>query len=177
MPPIHDIVVAETDTDFDALLRHSAMIAAFLTGADSDRFSEKNGRLRNAMEISVIAHLGDDLAESDTHLNYDWWPDHTRTIEISERVFRFEMFELLRSLLTGEFDEWRIQVVVYADIMKGTTMIGSILIWWDKLIVDRKLFDWMQTHRFSFPSAHVRDFSLSCDDLESSRYNIMNDPS
>jgi hypothetical protein len=177
MPLIHDIVVAESDADFDALLRLSAMEAEFLTGTDSDRFSEKNGRLRDAMERAVIAHLGDDLAESDTHIGYDWWPDHTRHIDVSERAFRFEMFELLRSLLTGEFDEWRIQAVVYAEIMKGTTMIGSVLIWWDKLIVDQRLFDWMQAQRFSFPSAHVRHFSLSRDDLESSRYNIMNDPS
>jgi hypothetical protein len=155
----------------------SAMIAEFLTAADSERFSDKNDRLREGMEKGLAAHLGDELAESDTHLNYDWWPDHTRPVEISERAFTFASFEILRSLLTGEFDEWRIQAVVYTDIMEGTTFIGSVLIWSDKLIVRRELFDWMETHHFTFPSAHIRSFSLANDDLESVRSNLMNDPS
>jgi hypothetical protein len=176
MQPIHDIVVAETEADFDALLKHSATIAQFLTASDSNRFSKKNDRLRIAIQKAVITHLGEDLAESDTHIGYDWWRDHTRHIEVSERTFTFEMFELLRSMLTGEFDEWRIQAVVYSD-MEASTMIGSVLIWWDKLIVDRELFDWMKIHDFGFPQAHIRSFSLCSDDLESLRDNIMNDRS
>lgn len=129
MQPVFDIIVAETSADFDALLMRSAMIAEFLTGADSERFSDKNDRLREAMERAAASHLGEALAESDTHFNWDWWPDHTRPIEISERAFTFEMFESLRSLLEGEFDEWRIQAVVYGDIMNGHTFVGSVLLW------------------------------------------------
>jgi len=176
MLPIHEIVVADADADFNALLRRSAMIAEFLTGSDSERFSSKNDLLRDAMKQAVVGRLGEEMAESDTNIGYDWWPDHTRHIDISERAFSYDVFELLRSLLTAAFDEWRIQAVIYSDIMEGTTMIGSVLIWCDKLIVDRKLFEWMQAHDFSFPLARVRGFSLSRDDLESSRYNIMNDP-
>jgi len=176
MQPICDIIVAETRGDFDALLTRSAMIAEFLTGADSERFSDKNDRLREAMERAAASHLGDALAESDTHFNWDWWPDHTRPIEISEKAFTFEMFELLRSLLAGEFDEWRIQAVVYGDVMDGHTLDGSVLLWKDKLILDREMFQWMDVHNFSFPGAQIRSFSLTVDDLESSRSNIMNDP-
>ena len=129
------------------------------------------------MEKALAAHLGDELAESDSHLNHDWWPDHTRPVEISERAFTFATFEILRSLLTGEFDEWRIQAVVYTDIQQGTTFVGSALIWSDKIIVGRQLFDWMKSHHFEFLSAHIRSFSLANDDLESERHNLMNDPS
>lgn len=176
MQPVFDIIVAETGADFNALLERSAMIAEFLTGTDSQRFADKNDRLREAMEKAVVSHLGETLAGSDTHFNWDWWPDHTRPIEITEKAFTFATFELLRSLLAGEFDEWRIQAVVYTDIMDGHTFLGSVLFWRDKLVVNRELFQRMEANGFSFPSAQTRSFSLSVDDLKSSRSNLMNDP-
>jgi hypothetical protein len=86
------------------------------------------------------------------------------------------MFEALRGLLVGEFDEWRIQVVVYRDMMKGETMIGSLLIWRDKLIIDKALYKWMRHEGFDFSfKGRPRSFSLKRDDLSTPRFNIMND--
>lgn len=173
---IQDIIIAEDDKDFDKLLRKSALIAKFLTAGDSDRYSKKDGRLRQLIEDTLAKILGLDGMEAHAYVGYDWWPDHTRSLELDPESFRPPVFDALRGLLMGEFDEWRIQAVIYRDHMDGTTMIGSVLIWSDKLIIDRALYDWMCEEGFDVVlSVEPRSFSLLSDDLESPRYNLMND--
>jgi hypothetical protein len=177
MSRIQDIIVAEKDEDFSKLLQKSALIAKFLTGADSERFSQKNDRLRQHIENACHKILGTEGMEAHAYIGYDWWPDHTRHVELDAHSFQQPLFQAIHALLVDEFDEWRIQVVVYREIIDGTTMIGSVLIWSDKLIVDRALYDWMSKARFDVLSGiDPRSFSLSRDDLKSPRYNIMNDP-
>ena len=177
MPHIQDIIIAEEDKDFDKLLRKSALIAEFLTAGDSDRYSKKDARLRQLIEDTLGEILGPDGMEAHACVGYDWWPDHTRSLELDPESFRPPVFDALRALLVGEFDEWRIQAVIYRDHMDGTTLIGSVLIWSEKLIIDRALYDWMCEAGFGVVlSIEPRTFSLLRDDLESPRYNLMNDP-
>ncbi|WP_035615963.1 hypothetical protein [Haloferula sp. BvORR071] len=177
IPSIEDIVVADKDADFDKLLRRSALITVFLTARDSDRLWAKSDRLRQQIEDACRGVFGVQDMEPHVYISDNWWPDHTRHIEVSAESFQQPLFEALRALLVAEFGEWRIQVVVYRDPMAGTTMIGSVLIWSDKLIIDRALYDWMYDGRFELPpGVEPRFFSLERDDLESPRYNLMNDP-
>lgn len=177
MSRLEDIIVAEESEDFDRLLRKSALIAEFLTATDGERFSQKNDRFRERIEDACRQILGAEGMEEHAYVGDDWWPDHTQHVDLDTQSFQQPLFEALRALLVDEFDEWRIQAVVYRDHMDGTTTIGSILIWSDKLIVDRALYDWMRQTGFDALSGiEPRSFSLNQDDLESPRYNLMNDP-
>ncbi len=50
---IQEIIVAETDEDFNLLFSESALIAKFMTASDSERFSEKNLNLTDQMETAA----------------------------------------------------------------------------------------------------------------------------
>ncbi len=76
----------------------------------------------------------------------------------------------------GEYSEWRIQAVVYQDIMNGHTMIGSIAIWSDKLLIDRKLYEWMIENQFNFgASATARFVKVDVKTIYEPRYTLLDD--
>jgi hypothetical protein len=145
-----EIIVANTDADFDVLFRESALVAVFMTAADYEQFSDKNMHLTDEMEAVVGRLFVKAFADEHIGVGYDWWPDHTRSIECDIQCFNQELFDAVCALLVNEYDEWRIQVVVYDDVMKGTTMIGSVTIWSNKFLLDRQLYEWMSGKGFNF---------------------------
>ncbi len=146
---LEEIIVAQNDAVFDALFYESALVAAFLSASDYGRFSDKNRRLTHALEAIVSRLYPSDLAEDHIGVGYDWWPDHTRFVECDVHCFNQQFFEA-RALLAGEYDEWRVQIMVYDDVMDGTTPIGAVVVWARQLLVDRKLWDWMSGQGFDF---------------------------
>lgn len=177
MPKIQDIVVANTDGDFDTLLRGSALLANFVTGADRDRFSAKSRRLRQNIEGVCQSILKPTGMIHHFHINYDWWPDHTRYVDLEAVAFDENLYDALHALLMDEFDEWRIQVVVYREFAQGESMIGSVLIWSDKLILDKRLYEWMREAQFSIVSCvEPRFYSHERETHSLPSDNLMNDP-
>jgi len=173
---IQEIIVAKTDKDFDLLFIGSARIAKFITAADSERFSEKNLTLTEQMEAATSRIYGEKAANENTCVGYDWWPDHTRHIECDTQSFSQELFNSLHNLLAGEYCEWRIQVVVYQDLMNGHTMIGSVAIWSDKLLIDHKLYKWIINNSFDFgPSATVLFAKVDEVEILKPRYTLLDD--
>ena len=145
-----EIIVASTEADFDALFGETALIAVFMTAADYDQFSDKNMHLTDEMEAIVARLYQKPFADEHIGVGYDWWPDHTRHLECDVHCFNQDLFDAVGALLANEYDEWRIQVVVYEDVMDGNTMIGSVAIWSNKFLIHRRLYEWMIDNGLSF---------------------------
>ena len=45
----------------------------------------------------------------------------------------------LRRLLKGDYKDYRIQICVYEDPMEGTTYIGSMALYADRVLIEKRL--------------------------------------
>lgn len=61
-------------------------------------------------------------------------------MELSPEHCTAEFLGSLRSLLTDEFCDYRIQLCVYADVMDGKSYIGSIVVYADHAVIEKKLY-------------------------------------
>ena len=62
----------------------------------------------------------------------EWWPDHTRRVEIGMRHFTTALLTALRSLLTGEYKDYRILISVYVNRTETELYIGSVALHADR---------------------------------------------
>jgi hypothetical protein len=143
------LVVAAKDEVFDKLFRQTALIAKLAKGSAAEAEYE-------AMDASInrqIVEVGRGLFPhefTDKHIfvSDDWWPDHTRHVDVSIDGFTQAYYDGLRTVLAAAPPGWRVQAVVYGDIMDGKTMIGSAAIWADRVVVDRALYGLLVWRKF-----------------------------
>ncbi len=134
------VIIAAKDVVFDELFRASARIVK-LKGAQAEAKYARRDDSFAQLFVALADHLfGPSFIEKHLGIGWDWWPDHTRHLEASIDSFSQAFFDILRGLLVRQYKNWRIQVVVYGDAHDGQTMVGSIAIWADKLLIDRSLY-------------------------------------
>lgn len=149
MSVVREITIAAKDDVFDALFKATARVAE-VEGAAADAYVAKLDQLREQV-VAVVDRLFEP-AFSKKHLYVDWnsWPDHTCQMDATIDSFSQEFFDELRGLLVSEYEDWRIQVVIYGDVSNGQTMVGAIAIWSDKLLIDRALYAVMKWRGLDF---------------------------
>lgn len=135
--PLGKVTVVSPD-EFDRLFREQALIADV-----SDKKSEVEYERRDSFLISLIRreverHFGTD-EDGTPFVGDDWWPDHTRHMELTPDHCSREFIGSLRSLLTGEFCDYRIQLCVYSDTMDGEKYIGSMALYAEHALIEKKL--------------------------------------
>ncbi len=144
-----EIVIAGSDSDFSDLFVKSASILKFIDDDDKKKYSEKDRRLTDLIEAATEKVFSGEQREGRVFIEYDWWPDHTRHVEVNLDAFTQSYFDALRTLLGGEFAEWRIQVVIYSDLRDGHKL-GSIIIWREKLLIDKSLYEALSARGIDF---------------------------
>jgi hypothetical protein len=150
MTAIREITIAAKDDVFDAVFKSTARIAELDGDAANAAYAAKLDRLREQVVAVASRLFGRAFCEKHLYIDENSWPDHTCQMDATIDCFSQEFFDELRALLVGEYEDWRIQVVVYADIGNGKTMVGSIAIWTDKLLIDRALYALMHWRRLDF---------------------------
>jgi hypothetical protein len=147
---VREITIAAKDDVFDALLMATAHIAKLEGDAAAEAHVAKLDRLRD--QVVAVAGRLFEPAFSEKHLYIDWnsWPDQTCHLDATIDSFSQAFFDELRALLVDEYQEWRMQVVVYGVPMSGQTMVGSIAIWPDRLLIDRALYGVMKWRGLDF---------------------------
>jgi hypothetical protein len=137
------MVVAESDKEFDRRFRETSCVVSFEGEADEAAYVLKDSRLIELIGKECSSFLSRDELKQ-VHQVEDWWPSQTRYVDCNAEVFSAEFVDRLRGLLQGPYDGWRIQVVVYEDMMKGATMIGSVVIHAEWLLIDRELLPYLR---------------------------------
>ena len=140
MTDVREVTIAAKDDVFDDLFRASTRVAKFSDDRAEAEYEKRDAELRKRIVAVADRLFEPSFSEKYLEIGWDWWPNHTRYLEASIESFSQDFLDGLRALLVDEYKDWRIQVVVYADPLDDQTMVGSVAIWADKLLIDRALY-------------------------------------
>ena len=131
----HQLSPSDCDKAFD----QGAIIADFNHELEEEAYEKRDSRL-----IELLKHKCQELlgASADSHTYHleDWWPNHTRYISLSAQVCTPAMILGLQSLLTGEFANYRIQLVVEQDLTNSdSSQLGALVVYPDRILVEHQL--------------------------------------
>ncbi len=133
-------IVAEQDSDFDRIFKETVLIAEFATDSDEKLYEQRDSSLIELI-WEVCNRVIDPNERGGIHIIEDWWPDHTRHLDCNLSALSERLENKLQSLLRGTYQSWRIQIVVYRDMMVGATQVGSLVLYSDRALIDRGLYD------------------------------------
>ncbi len=133
----HKIVSSK---EFDDIFSKEVKIADLRNQQDEDDYAQRDNRLIQLLKSIVLSHTKNENTE-EVWIGQDWWPDHTRHIEINYCLCSSHLISDLQSVLTGEFSNYRIQMCVYRDISEGESYVGSLVLYTDKRLIEKPLYD------------------------------------
>lgn len=140
MTAVREITIAAKDDVFDALFQATTRFAELEGDAATADYIAKLDQLRNQVVAAAGRLFEPDFCERHVDVNWDSWPDQTCHLDATIDSFSQEFYDALHALLVDEYEDWRIQAVIYGLPASGKTMVGSIAIWSDRLLIDRALY-------------------------------------
>ena len=130
-------VVSEAKSD--QLFSDDAMIAEFATEGDESAYEKRDSFLIVLIKRACEEALG---SVADIHVYHieDWWPNHTRYVSVSAEYCTREFILMLQSLLTEEFSNYRIQLIVDSNLaVDESPELGALTIYADRVIVEDRV--------------------------------------
>ena len=140
LPKTRKVVSPE---EFDKCFREEALIATFSSDQEEEAYERRDSLLIRLIRREVVQHFGRD-EEQQPFVGDDWWPDHTRHIEAATVHCTAAFLTAMRQLLTNDYKDYRIQICVYEDPMDGTSYIGSMALYADRVVIERRLNELLQ---------------------------------
>lgn len=137
MLPVQQVVSPE---QFDRLFQEQAVIAEFATIDQEREYERRDSFLIHLIRREVERSFGSDCGDT-VFVHDDWWPNHTRYIDMTRERCTPVFLLALRDLLCDEHREYRMQICVYDDLMDGDSYIGSVAIYADRLLIEERLHD------------------------------------
>jgi hypothetical protein len=128
---------------FDALFHKEANIAEFASSDEEAAYERRDSLLIHLIRREVQQHFGTD-EERKPFVGDDWWPDHTRHMEATLAHCNPAFLEALRSILTDDYKDYRIQICVYGDTTDGKSYIGSMALYADRVLIEKPLYERLQ---------------------------------
>ena len=124
--------------EFDECFREEALIAEFSSPREEAAYEKKDSLLIRLIRKEVRQHFGRNQ-EQQPFVGDDWWPDHTRHIEATPAHCTAAFLTALRRLLQGDYKDYRIQICVFKYEMEGTTYIGSMALYSNRVLIEKRL--------------------------------------
>ena len=140
LPKLRNIV---SPKEFDALFHEEAQIAEFTTPDAETAYVRRDSFLIHLIRKEVQTHFGPD-EKHQLGVGDDWWPNHTRYLDATPAHCTTAFLASLLGLLTDDYINYRIQVCVYGDIMDGKSYIGSMALYTDRVLIEKKLYKLLQ---------------------------------
>ncbi len=131
--------------DFDSLFSKEARIADLKTQKAEEDYERRDSRLIQILKNIAATNTTTENLEG-IWIGDDWWADHTRHIEINYSYCSSGFISALQDTLTGEFSNYRIQMCVYRDISEGESYIGSLLLYSDRRLIEKPLYDLLKAN-------------------------------
>jgi hypothetical protein len=125
---------------FDELFKDEALIAEFASADDETAYERRDAFLIHLIRREAKRHFGAN-EEHQPFVGDDWWPNHTRYMDATPAHCTAAFLTALRSLLTDEYKDYRIQICVYGDVMEGKTYIGSMALYADRVLIEKRLHE------------------------------------
>jgi len=130
--------------EFDKLFRKEARIAEFASPDEEAAYAKADAFLVYLIRKEVQRLFGTD-EERQLFVGDDWWPNHTRYIEAIPAYCTAGFFAALSGLLTDEYKDYRVQICVHGDLLAGKTYIGSMALYADRVLIETKLHELLQS--------------------------------
>ena len=124
--------------EFDKAFKEEALIAEFASSREEEAYERKDAALIRRIRKEIRQHFGRN-AKQQPYVLDDWWPNHTRYIDVTPAHCTPAFLIALRQLLNDKHKDFRIQICVYEDYMEGTTYIGSMALYRDRVLIEKKL--------------------------------------
>jgi len=129
--------------EFDKFFRAEARIAEFASVDEEAAYAKRVSFLTYLIRKEA-QHLFGKNDEQQLYIVDDWWPDHTRYIEATPAYCTATFFTALRCLLTDDYKDYRIQICVYGDLMDGKSYIGSMVLFADRVLIEKRFYELLQ---------------------------------
>ena len=123
--------------EFDECFREEALIAKFSSPREEAAYEKKDSLLIRMIRKEARQHFGRN--QQQPFVGDDWWPDHTRHIEATPAQCTAAFLTALRRLLKNDYKDYRIQICVYEDPLQGTTYIGSMALYSNRVLIEKRL--------------------------------------
>jgi hypothetical protein len=151
---VRKVRIAANESVFEQLFRAESRVATFSDATAEVAYVAHDEKLTREI-VAIGRRLFDpSFAERHFYACDDWWPNHTRYVDASIDSFTQAYFDELHALLTGDYRKWRIQAVVFGDPLDSQTMIGSIAVEAERVLIDRALYGVLVWQRFDFRCSH-----------------------
>lgn len=125
--------------EFDKFFHEEVLIAEFASPEEEEEYEKRDSSLIRLIRKEIRQHFGRDV-EKQPHVIDDWWPNHTRYIDAVPAHCTAPFLIALRRLLKDDYKDYRIQICVYDDPMTGTSYIGSMALYRDRVLIEKKLY-------------------------------------
>jgi len=123
------------------LMRQPAEELVFETHELEQQYERSDLSLAVHIEAEVCAQFPGTPSDELLFSSFDWWPNKSRSVVLSERAFCTRVVERLASLLRGEFADWRIHVSVCKALEPDPDgcEVGSLCILPGQIIIENSL--------------------------------------
>lgn len=139
LPEKRNVVLPE---HFDELFQEEAVIAKFGSAQEEAEYDKRNSELIARIRQEIAQLFGPEESRR-LFVEDEWWRDHTQRVEIARKHFTTALVMALRSLLTGEFKDFRILISVYVNRKKTGLYIGyigSVALHADRALIEKDLY-------------------------------------
>ena len=132
--------------EFDKVFREEAVIAEFSSSEEEEEYERRDSSLIRLIRKEIRRHFRRN-ADQQPFVSDDWWPNHTRYIEVTPEHCTAAFLNALARLLDNDFKDYRIQICVYEDVTNGATYIGSMALYKDRVLIEKKLEDLFEARK------------------------------
>jgi len=128
-----------TSEEFDELFLKEANVVEFANEREETLYSARHIALKQLLceKVNVLFEAS---GSKSFLVDDEWWPDHTQRIEFQIEHCMPETWNTLHGLLTTDFRDYRILISVYADLADSKSHVGAMLLYLNRIVIDRKLF-------------------------------------
>ena len=109
---------------FDELFQQEARVIEFGSPEEEAEYQKRDSQLITRIRQDIKRFWAPEESR-ELFVDEEWWPDHTRRVEVGMRHFTTALLTALRSLLTDEYKDYRILISVYVNRTETELYIGS----------------------------------------------------
>ena len=132
--------------EFDKIFREEAVITEFSSSEEEAQYERRDSALIRLIRREIRLHPHRN-ADQQPFVSDDWWPNHTRYIEVMPEHCTAAFLSALGRLLKNDYKDYRIQICVYEDMTNGATYIGSMALYKDRVLIEKKLHELFQARK------------------------------
>lgn len=135
-------LVVETEAEFERTLHEHAVEVSLPDEEAQTAYERLDDGLANQLQSLFVEMYGEDNDGILYHQNWDWWPTRTRFIWLDAVCVTWQLLDHLQSLLTGDVEDWRINIHVHSPLdADDSKEIGGLNVYRNWILAQRAVYN------------------------------------